>query len=151
MENITYQIACMREPCCNQLTDDPFKRPHEGTDEPVALYAGESSRTAFTRSKTHLSKYNSKDSKDRESSALWRHTRDEHGGQVGPCKGVQDYKMWILGSWSCPMDRQIMEGQTISQLETSEELGTITLLNSKSDFVQSSKITLAFNQGEKLR
>ena len=145
-ENITYQLACTRAPCSNHLTDCPTDRPAPG-DDPISLYAGESSRTGYTRGISHIKKYNAKSESEREGSALWRHTRDFHGGVKGPDKGVKDFRMWVRNKWGTPMDRLISEGHDIGELEDSQQEGTVLMLNSKSDFIQSKKVSLEFRQG----
>ena len=45
------------------------------------------------------------------------------------------------------MDRLISEGRNIGELEDSQQEGTVLMLISKSDFIQSKKVSLKFRQG----
>ena len=45
------------------------------------------------------------------------------------------------------MDRLIKEGIEIGGLEAEAETGTVNMMNSKSDFSQTRKVQLNFNQG----
>ena len=114
-------------------------------------YIGESSRTAYTRVKEHLSDYRAASAaqlppldensggggshgfgnrKKCVKSWMWEHSRDCHGGQVGERGGIADYKFRVTGVFRKCLDRQIDEGLRITACET--EGGV--LLNSKNEF-----------------
>ena len=122
-------------------------------------YIGETSRTAYTRIKEHLSNYRAasaanlpaipsdrwgggeqwkKDSK----SWMWEHSRDCHGGQVGDGGGIDDYKFKVSGAFKKCLNRQVDEGL---RMTASESLG-VTLLNSKNEFYTPKIVMPVFRQ-----
>ena len=144
VEGLTYQISCRRPPCTQLDISTPLDVPTPAPDQPpAALYRGESSRTGYRRSTGHLSSYRRKESK----SVLWKHTDKVHSGDLGPDRGLRDYQMSKLGSWSKPLHRLAEEGLYIKELEDLETDGLATCLNSKEDWQQCHKVTLNFNRG----
>ena len=77
--------------------------------EKIAAYFGESGRNGYTRGKEHLEK---KLAKDEDNSVLWLHSLHHHhqGRDV-------NYIMKVTGSYSEPLDRQIMERVNISSFK----------------------------------
>ena len=89
-------------------------------------YLGETSRTAYTRLKEHLSDYRAasaarlpalqpnvgvefgKKKKDVKS-WMWEHSRDCHGGVIGEEGGMFDYKFSVTGVFRKCLDRQVLE------------------------------------------
>ena len=78
---------------------------------------------------------------------MWKHTDKVHGGDLGPDRGLRDYQMSKLGSWSKPLHRLAEEGLYIKELEDLESDGLATCMNSKEDWQQCHKVTLNFNRG----
>ena len=84
-------------------------------------YIGESSRTPYTRHLQHISKYRSKynnrnkrkrneeEDEDKNGTFMWSHTRDHHGGMLGPDAGAMDYSLEVEGIFRDTMSRQIDE------------------------------------------
>ena len=120
-------------------------RPDQ-TDNPPAIYRGESSRTPYIRGSGHLGDYRGK----KKGSTLWNHTRDAHGGVIGPDRGAKDYQMVQLEKWDKPLDRLSAEGVLISELEDLQSQGKAVCLNSKMDYKQSHTVTMNFNIGSNL-
>ena len=145
VERICYQINCNRAPCDNNFDpDQPLK--FDQTDDPPAIYRGESSRTCYVRGSGHLGDYRSKKS----GSVLWNHTRDHHNGTLGTDRGLLDYQMIQLEKWDKPLDRLSAEGVLISELEDLHTQEKAICLNSKMDYKQSHTVTMNFNQGSNL-
>ena len=68
------------------------------------IYHGESSKNGFTRGKKHLEDFDRR----AESSVIWRHCRERHGGDI------QDFNMNITGNYrNDAMLRQISEAVRI--------------------------------------
>ena len=112
-------------------------------------YIGETSRTAYTRLKEHLSDYRAASAarlpalptddgsrtgcgkrKVNVKSWMWEHSRDIHGGVLGAEEGVSDYEFKVTGVFKKCLDRQIDEGLRIFDVEA--EGGKI--LNSKNEW-----------------
>ena len=146
-QGVTYQIACNRAPCTSNLQSrSKLNVPKQSVDVPPALYRGESSRSGYRRGTQHLDSY-----RDRERSCpLWRHTRDHHGGRFGPDRGLQDYKMTVIRSWSKPLDRVTAEGDLITNLESMQHQNRALCINSKEDFLQSSSVTVKYTRGSNM-
>ena len=145
VECVCYQISCKREPCSLDFDPNkPFK--FDQTDNPPAIYRGESSRTPYIRGSGHLGDYRGK----KKGSTLWNHTRDAHGGVIGPDRGAKDYQMVQLEKWDKPLDRLSAEGVLISELEDLQSQGKAVCLNSKMDYKQSHTVTMNFNIGSNL-
>ena len=84
----------------------------------VFVYIGETSRSCFTRHKQHLAKYKQKaggisrvETEESEESAtfMWDHTRDYHGGVIGPNLGESDYTMFVDQTFRDTLTRQVDE------------------------------------------
>ena len=143
-QGVTYQIACNRPPCVTNLQPRvKLSVPHYPVDIPPALYRGESSRSGYRRGGQHLDSYRDRD----KSCPLWRHTRDHHGGQFGPERGLQDFFMTILRPWNKPLDRLTAEGDLIVDLEDMQHQGRAICINSKEDFQQSHSVTAKYTRG----
>ena len=145
-ENVTYQIACNRSPCKTNIPKPPLAPPSFQSGPPPVLYRGETSRTGYLRGLGHLRDYRSKS----EGSSLWRHSRDSHNKLTGPDRGLQDYTMTKLQSFTKPLDRLSSEGQIIHELETLQSNNKAVCLNSKLDFKQSHSVTLNFTAGSNI-
>ena len=126
-----------------------------------AVYVGESSRTAFTRLKEHLGDYKSAaaamlpapvlvlpqvgidhQQKTRIKSCMWEHTRDVHGGAVGPDSGVNDYKVRVAGKFNKCLQRQVDEDIRMQEFEANGA----TLLNSKHEYFTPKSVQAVFRQ-----
>ena len=88
-DGINYEISCVG---CEE-------------DNHGGKYHGESSKNGFTRGKKHLEEFDRR----AESSVIWRHCRERHGGEI------QDFKMNITGNYrNDAMLRQISEAVRIN-------------------------------------
>ena len=123
-------------------------------------YVGETSRTAYTRIKEHLSDYRSAataklpplpdggtgfgfgNRKKNVKSWMWEHTRDCHGGVVGDVDGRTDYKLSVSGIFKKCLDRQIDEGLRMNECEARGE----NLLNSKNEYFTPKIVETVFRQ-----
>ena len=126
-------------------------------------YIGETSRTAYTRVKEHISDYRAASAaqlppleensgggrgqgfsnrKKCVKSWMWEHSRDCHGGQVGERGGIADYKFKVTGVFRKCLDRQIDEGLRISKCEAQGGV----LLNSKIEFFTPKIVLPVFRQ-----
>lgn len=82
-------------------------------------YIGETSRSAYTRGKEHLSSLE----RQEENSVMWRHSCDVHGGNV------PDFVMNVTGTFqNDAMLRQITESVLINKVQEGQ------LINSKSEW-----------------
>ena len=142
-QSVTYQISCMREPCINELDILKPTNVPQHPQQPVALYVGETSRSCFYRGEKHLYSYRHKE----HDCSLWRHTVSHHNSQIGPDRGLKDYKMVKISSRPKPLDRLTAEGALIKELEGLQTQGRAICLNSKKDFKQSHAVSLNFNMG----
>ena len=142
-ESITYQIACNRTPCNQNIPSPPLAPSNLQIGPPPVLYRGETSRTGYLRSVGHLKDYRAKS----DGSSLWRHTRDNHYGTFGDDRGCQDYKMEKINNLPKALDRLAFEGQIIQELEDLQTQNKAICLNSKLDFRQSHSVTLNFSSG----
>ena len=121
-------------------------------------YIGESSRTAYTRLKEHLSNYRAASAaklpalptsdagggirKKDVKSFMWEHSRDCHGGVVGEEGGMGDYIFKVSGVFQKCMDRQVDEGLRI--IECEKEGGKV--LNSKNEWFTPKIVEAVFRQ-----
>ena len=77
------RAPCADESCSICKTDEKFMCRQESVTYEIKcqgcgdLYIGETSRTAYTRVSEHMSAYEDRT----ENSVLWRHCREEHGGE----------------------------------------------------------------------
>ena len=133
-----------------------------GRCEGRVSYLGETSRTAFTRTREHLSDYRSAAAaklppllpdvgvgvgvglykKKNVKSFMWEHTRDCHEGVIGENDGVEDYRFSVSGVFRKCLDRQVDEGLRIQQCEN--EGGV--LLNSKNEWFTPKVVETIFKQ-----
>ena len=86
--NIVYKIQCNRLPCVGGHNE-----------EPVPTYIGESSRTTYTRGLEHQDAY----LKKKETSFMWRHCLEKHGGVMGSPQ--TDYTYGVIESYRHSLDR----------------------------------------------
>ena len=120
-------------------------------------YVGETSRTAYTRVKEHQGDYRAASKaklpaltedeqfgtrKKTPKSWMWEHTRDVHGGQVGPDNGLADYHFQVTNKFQKCLERQVDEGYRIKK---SEKDGW-TVLNSKNEWFTPRTIEINFKQ-----
>jgi hypothetical protein len=128
-------------------------------------YIGESSRTAYTRIKEHLTDYRAASAArlpplDNDSggggrggygvgirkkdvkSWMWEHSRDCHGGGIGENGGIADYEFKVTAVFKKCLDRQIDEGLRITAFES---LGGV-LLNSQNEFFTPKIVLPVFRQ-----
>ena len=110
-----YNLVCTRDPC-----RDTHRRPttNHNNKVPIPTYAGESSRTCYTRGLQHLALYQAKGRDQQQKSWMLRHTLDTHGGVRGPQNGLLDYQMELQGTFTKPLERLLMEGAWASWLKT---------------------------------
>ena len=103
--SVTYQIRCV---VCG-----------EDFSSPGSAYEGETSRNCYCRGKEHIRDLENK----KDSSPLWRHTRDKHSGVV------PEYQMSVTGNYkNDAMMRQIMESVRINNCSNE------VLMNSKNEW-----------------
>ena len=105
-------------------------------------YIGETSKPAYTRYQQHFNNYKTaaaaklaalpnprleKETRIDVKSWMWEHTRDVHGGVVGPNEVMGDCIMKVTGMFRRCLERQVTEGISITKCEQSGG----KLLNSK--------------------
>ena len=121
-------------------------------------YLGETSRTAYTRTREHISDYRAaaavrlpplpptdgeaQGRKKNVKSFMWEHSRDCHGGLLGQRGGIGDYQFSVTGVFRKCLDRQVDEGLRILQCEN--EGGVV--LNSKNEWFTPKVIETVFRQ-----
>ena len=142
-QSVCYMICCLRPPCSNELDLERPARVPTNPSEPVGVYYGETSRSCYIRGLKHLEDYRGKLHK----CSLWRHTVKHHQAQIGPEKGLHDFKMIKLRSWTKPLDRLTAEGTLIQENEEMATDNRALCMNDKEDFRQSHHTTLNFNMG----
>ena len=110
---------------------------------PIARYAGESSRTPYTRGAQHLTLYTGSVAQ-KSTSFMWRHCQAAHGGIMGNMDGLGDFRMNLVSSHRDPLSRVLRESLDIQELENNE-LGWRSLnqdgrqihcLNSKQEYFE---------------
>ena len=104
------------------------------------VYIGETGENMHVRMKSHLTKFNSKKTEIQESSAFWKHLKNEHedlpqGWKFGDCFEVE-----IRKAYNKPITRQTEEG--IFMVNEKGEL-----LNSKSEWNQPKIIRSTIHSG----
>ena len=114
--------------------DDDWKPP---------VYFGETHKSGFLRGLDHESKYLSGSDK----SCLYQHSLDCHGGGYGPEGGRFDFKMKVLKVFKDPTYRKVGKATMIRRLVQSDALGVAVCLNSRLDWVQSTKVNLTTSRG----
>ena len=108
------------------------------------VYVGETGENMHVRTKSHLSKFNSKKRDIRESSAFWKHITNEHEEMPGGWIFKECFEVEICKAYKKPVTRQTEEG-TFMLNEEGE------LLNSKSEWNQPKIIrTIIHNGGSEL-
>ena len=120
-------------------------------------YLGETSRTALTRIKEHLSDYRTAAAaqiapqppdhgdvyrRKNVKSWMWEHSRDYHGGVIGVDGGMGDFKFSVTGVFKKCLDRQVDEGFRIIQCEAENGL----VLNSKNEWFTPKIVETVFRQ-----
>ena len=138
---ICYFITCSRQPC-REIEEDQEDRQMDLTI-PMARYAGESSRTPYTRGARHLALYTGSQA-EREKSFMWKHCVDMHGGVYGEEGGVRDFKMEVVSVHKEPLSRVLREALEIQQLENMKigwksldrDGRKVSCLNSKQEYYQ---------------
>ena len=120
--NIVYSITCNRSPCT------------EGGIIPT--YIGETCRSTKTRGSQHLTLYKGK----KDNSFLWKHTQEEHQGQIGEA----DYKMEPLSRCKDSFTRIIQEAVLIQKNESDPKTDN---LNSKMEYFGAEYIRPTFSKG----
>ena len=142
--NIGYRILCNRSPCSDklvmtqqQLQTDKLRlqldKLNIDSSKP-AIYEGETWRSSYSRSKSHWSCYTTESGQSR--SFMWHHTVESHQSIIGPNRGAQDYMMVITGTFKSSISRLVDEGRRQSVMEEYQARKVITVLNSKTDFIQ---------------
>ena len=136
-----YTITCNRLPC-KGLVEGEVDRL-EDLEVPMARYAGESSRTLYTRGAKHLALYTGSNAQ-KSTSFMWRHCQVAHGGIMGTEDGLGDFRMDQVSSHRDPLSRVLREALEIQELENNE-IGWKTVnqdgrkihcLNSKQEYFQ---------------
>ena len=98
------RISCLTTDVTYKITCNVCKKKVKPL---IALYDGETTRSARTRALEHVDKLKKKDNE----STLWNHEREYHEEGVVP-----DYKFEITGSYlKRPLHRQLMEAVRIEQ------------------------------------
>ena len=137
---VCYEISCNRAPC-RQLDENEEGHESERDLPPLAKYAGESSRTAYTRGTKHLQLYRGT-MKQKTNSFMWRHCEETHEGIMGEEDGLRDFKMDVVEQYKDPLSRQLRESLEIVDLENRElgwrpEFGRkIVCMNSMMEYFQ---------------
>ena len=75
-----YTVTCNRLPC-RVINDGEGDRSND-IQIPMAQYAGETSRTPYTRGARNLALYTGSE-KEKSKSFMWRHCLEVHGGVIG--------------------------------------------------------------------
>ena len=120
--NVCYKITCNRTPCVGS--------------EVIPTYVGETSRSYFTRGAQHMALYRGK----KESSFLWKHTQERHGGVIG----VKDYSMGPIARCKDPMTRILTEAVYIQSNEADVKTQS---LNSKIEYYGAEYVRPSFSKG----
>ncbi len=118
---VTYEIKCRGRKEHEETGESEANEGREEGEEERCRdeYKGETSKNTFTRGKKHQEDLKAK----RESSALWKHCAEKHGGRI------QEFEMRVVDRVrDDAMKRQILEGIRIEQ--TSEE----TRMNGRSEW-----------------
>ena len=118
LEGVVYKITCQE---CKM----------RGVD---SEYVGESSRTAFLRGSEHLEDLRKKN----DSSPLWKHCMEEHGGQE------VKFKMRVVRGHKTPLTRQIQESVEI------ESSSANIVMNSKCEYNGSRIPRIVIEVGDRL-
>ena len=150
--NVGYRIICNRAPCnsrLNMLQVDNINLikqlnnlPSNLTvEERPAIYEGETFRSGYSRSKKQWQNYNTKSGQNK--SFMYHHTNTNHGGVIGPEKGSTDYKFKITDCFRENLTRQAQEGERQTLMEKYQADNKVTVLNSKIDFCQPFRTSLA--------
>ena len=150
--NIGYRFLCHREPCVSNLdltklsTDKLLDQlsANPGQDNPPAVYEGESFRVPYRRGLQHLTKYTGR---NKDSSWMWNHTKEVHGGVIGDNKGLFDYRFVLLDNYRDNLSRQSSEGFRQLQFEKKQTQNRAACLNSKIDYIRPFKTHLSVNRG----
>ena len=112
MEGVGYCATCTK---CRATQLEEGKAEDDLTDY---SYTGETARSVYTRSKQHLSDYQSHiQGRKAVDSWMWEHTLLHHGGVVGPDRGAGDFTFRLQGSFTKPLQRQVDEAVRLRQIE----------------------------------
>ena len=114
---------------------------NDDRDKLPSVYEGKTFCSGYTRMKNHWTKYNSKTGQGQ--SFMFHHTTSSHNGQIGPEKGKEDYRVKITGQFRSNLERQTEEGVRQTTMERLQFRDKVTVLNSKLDFCQPFRSTLA--------
>ena len=136
-----YTIKCNRLPCKDMLEGEEGRQGD--LEVPMARYAGESSRTLYTRGASHLNLYTGSDAQ-KSTSFMWQHCKVAHGGIMGSMDGLGDFRMDQISSHRDPLSRVLREALEIQELENNDigwrsvnlDGRQINCLNSKQEYFQ---------------
>ena len=112
------------------------------SDIKPVIYEGQSFRSVYSRTKQHISDYKSQDNM----SWMYYHTQMVHGGSIGQ-DILSDYKFVCLDRFRGNLDRQCDEGYRQMVFEKYQKAGKAVLCNSKLDFIQPFKTSIAVHRG----
>ena len=98
--NIGYGFECRRAPCWDG-------------EKSTSCYEGESSRSGAIRFGQHMDLYRRVSESAKNTSWMWEHTQEKHGGIRGPSSGLLDYNPFIHGSFQEVLNRLLEEGVRI--------------------------------------
>ena len=160
--NIGYEYVCKR---CEEKNKQEIENGTSINLVTSFKYIGETSRTAFTRHNQHQSKYKTssrqrdKYTREKEEAGettgtfMWSHTRDYHGGVLGPEDGKNDYIMSQNGIFNDTMTRQVDEdvrmrlsGWGANRICRKNSEPQCVLMNSKTAFFNPKSVQTIFKQ-----
>ena len=121
--NCNYLFKCRR--CEVELADklQNWTGPECGNLK-REVYRGETSRPLYTRAQGHLTKYRAKNN------FMWEHTRDHHGGVLGPNNGQDDYVMEMESKQKTSFARQVRESILIKRNKEGKDKDVVDIDNS---------------------
>ena len=110
------------------------------TEGKNSVYVGETGENMHVHYKSHLTKFNSKKTDIKESSAFYKHLKNAHGGNTESLKFSDCFLVEIVKAYSKPITRQTEEGTFMVNIEGN-------LLNSKTEWHQPKIIRTTIHTG----
>ena len=105
---------------------------------PTPTYIGESSRTTYTRGIEHQEGY----TKKRETSFMWRHCKEKHGGQIDSPQ--RDYTYSVLESHRDCLNRVLGEAVNIQAMVANPKMNS---MNSRQEYFTPQYVRPVFSKG----
>ena len=128
---VVYKIECNREPCIREEEKDTVPLQ-------VSVYVGETCRTIHARGVEHQDLYSNK----KESSFMYRHAIERHGGVID--NFVKDFSYKVIGNHRDNLNRILDEAVQIQNISSNISINS---MNSRNEYFSAQYVRPSFSKG----